>query len=106
MKWWRASSIAALAILGVGMVFGIILDRNNMNYSDDPIIEQIYTTLGCLGIAIYFSLEGRHHLQNHTTRQQSLKSKVLWLYALLCIAIASSMWFATLAWLFGLGGPA
>ena len=106
MKGWRASSIVALTLMGAGMVFVIILERNNMGHDDNPIIEQIFTTLSCLGIAIVLSLEGRHlYLHRKWNIQQSVESKVLW-QIVLCIALASLTWIAGLAWFFGLAGPA
>jgi hypothetical protein len=43
MKELRASEVVALTLFGAGMVFFIILDRNNMMHDDNPIIEQIFT---------------------------------------------------------------
>jgi hypothetical protein len=106
MKELRASSVVALTLFGAGMVFFIILDRNNMMHDDNPIIEQIFTTIGCLGIAIVLSLEGRYlYLHRKWNIQQSVESKVLW-QIVLCIALASLIWITALAWLLGLAGPA
>ena len=106
MKELRASSVVALTLFGAGMVFFIILDRNNMMHDDNPIIEQIFTTIGCLGIAIVLSLEGRYlYLHRKWNIQHSVESKFLW-QIVLCIAFASLTWFMGLAGLFGLIGPA
>jgi hypothetical protein len=106
MKGWRASEIVALTLMGVFGVFFIILERNNMDTSDNPIIKQIYSTLSCLWFAVVLSLEGRYlYLHRKWNIQHSVESKILW-QIVLCIALASLTWSVALAWLFGLVGPA
>ena len=101
MKGWRASEIVALTLMGVFVVFFIILDQNNMQHDDNPIIAQIFNTLSSLFFAVVLSLEGRYlYLHRKWNIQHSVESKILW-QIVLCIALASLTWIVGLAALFG-----
>ena len=99
MKVPRASSTIALVLLGGVMIVEIITGRNNMDYSDDPVLKQIFLTLVNLGIAVVFSLEGRYlYLHRKWNIQQSIESKVMW-QIVLCISLASLTWMTGIVWL-------
>lgn len=101
MKGWRASEIVALTLIGVFMVFFIILDQNNMQHDDNPVIAQIFGTLSSLFWAVVLTLEGRYlYLHRKWNIQHSVESKLLW-QIVLCIALASLTWIVGLAGLFG-----
>ena len=101
MKGWRASEIVALTLIGVFMVFFIILDQNNMQHDDNPIIAQIFNTLSSLFFAVVLSLEGRYlYLHRKWNIQHAVESKILW-QIVICTALASLTWIVGLAGLFG-----
>ena len=106
LKNSRASRTIALVLFGAVLVLILITERNDMDYSDDPVLMQIYITLVNLALAIILSLESRYlYLHRKWNIQQSMDSKVS-LQLILCASFASLFWIVGLAWLFGLSGPA
>ena len=106
LKRSRASGTIAFVLFGAVGVLIVITQRNDMDPSDDPVLNQIYITLLNLALAIALSLESRYlYLHRKWNIQQSMDSKVS-LRLALCVSFASLFWIVGLAWLFGLSGPA
>ena len=106
LKSSRASRTIALVLFGAVGVLIVITQRNDMDPSDDPVLNQIYITLLHLALAIALSLESRYlYLHRKWNIQQSMDSKVS-LQLTLCASFAFLFWIVGLAWLFGLSGPA
>ena len=106
LKRSRASGTIAFVLFGAVGVLIVITQRNDMDPSDDPVLNQIYITLTNLALALALSLESRYlYLHRKWNIQQSMDSKVS-LRLALCVSFASLFWIVGLAWLFGLSGPA
>ena len=82
----------------------VILERNGITYSDDPIIEHMMVAYSCFLFSMVFSLEAIHiHSERKWNNEYAGETPSLWVLASFGYVVsflALLFWVVTLYWVF------
>jgi hypothetical protein len=105
LKWYQRPSVVSgfPLFLGYGILM-VILERNGITYSDDPIIEHMMVAYSCFLFSMVFSLEAIHiHSERKWNNEYAGETPGLWVLASFGYVVsflALLFWVVTLYWVF------